>query len=470
MRRLSNNQDGNRAETLEKAFIQKNIGVFKEVLDKNSKGGIDPPEIKYDDLHKRMKYESTPYIKHRNIHVGWLKLLLTEIQFLTKYSSTINDPAICVYAGSAPATKIPRLNQLFPGTKFILIDPNEHVLMTPQTHFDRKDSETIYIMASQESNNEIGNLRPDRMINLVVNGQIKQVKKISPEVIANNNIVASSPSLIKQNLLVALNGGKNIIYEGYMTFNLAKIIREVYDEYNHSSLHMQRGSINNKLYFISDIRLNTSEYNQTDDSPTDYDIFANTAQMFLYMTALKPYASMLKFRTPFGEQFRNIINIPEIYVNDIDLAKSMGYDVMKSFGKKQFECPKGEIYLQAFAGDSSTETRLYVETANLSNAEYNIPMMTLDITEFEEKLFYYNRTHRSIGYHPITKPYHDHVVGIDACGDCAIAITIFKEYNEKYGVQWSPGTQLKECLRQMNRILLGKNTLHGKIFEPIVKL
>ena len=54
------------------------------------------------------------------VHWGQRKLLLSEIEFLTKYSVS---GAIVVYAGAAPGTHIQYLMELFPKLEFVLVDP-----------------------------------------------------------------------------------------------------------------------------------------------------------------------------------------------------------------------------------------------------------------------------------------------------------------------------------------------------------
>eukprot|EP01028_Stygiella_incarcerata_P000864 TRINITY_DN1136_c0_g1_i1.p2 TRINITY_DN1136_c0_g1~~TRINITY_DN1136_c0_g1_i1.p2 ORF type:complete len:413 (-),score=120.13 TRINITY_DN1136_c0_g1_i1:1478-2629(-) len=57
-------------------------------------------------------------------HWGQRKLLLSEIEFLTRYSSR-GEPRLVVYAGAAPGTHIDLLHcVLFPELRFILVDPS----------------------------------------------------------------------------------------------------------------------------------------------------------------------------------------------------------------------------------------------------------------------------------------------------------------------------------------------------------
>lgn len=55
-------------------------------------------------------------------HLGQRKLLLSEIEFLSRFAEN-ND--VVVYAGAAPGTHQDLLSEMFPFVKFILYDPNE---------------------------------------------------------------------------------------------------------------------------------------------------------------------------------------------------------------------------------------------------------------------------------------------------------------------------------------------------------
>lgn len=75
----------------------------------------DHPSLPYRRRHGEVK---------STVHWGQRKLMLSEIEFLTKYTSK-SAVYVCVYAGAAPGTHISFLSQLFPHVKFILIDPSE---------------------------------------------------------------------------------------------------------------------------------------------------------------------------------------------------------------------------------------------------------------------------------------------------------------------------------------------------------
>ena len=79
-------------------------------------------------LLERNLTSSTPQLLYRRrrgeikslIHWGQRKLLISEIEFLNKYSK---KGFLCLYVGAAPGIHISYLSQLFPTISFVLIDP-----------------------------------------------------------------------------------------------------------------------------------------------------------------------------------------------------------------------------------------------------------------------------------------------------------------------------------------------------------
>ncbi len=71
--------------------------------------------IKYNDIHDRECRKLT-----KGLHLGQLKLLISEIMFLTK---TASDGNKVVYVGAAGGYHIPKLLELFPNLTYDLWDP-----------------------------------------------------------------------------------------------------------------------------------------------------------------------------------------------------------------------------------------------------------------------------------------------------------------------------------------------------------
>ena len=166
--------------------------------------------------------------------------------------------------------------------------------------------------------------------------------------------------------------------------------RDFYEELNETpnvSLHQQyfedktaeEWSDKNVL-FISDIRTGSIESHGDGG-----DVEINMEQQQKWTEIIKPKYAMLKFRLPWSP------------------------------GKTIYLA--GDIYLQPWAGPSSTETRLI--TNGKDYKEY-------DHTEYEEKIQYYQAHNRSA--------YHIHNItsdGVDHCHDCWSEIQIIKNYLAK---------------------------------------
>ena len=85
-----------------------------------------------------------------------LKLFITELQFLTSVLNSATEKAMIIYCGSAPSNKLAFFENLFPNIRWILIDPNEHKLMYPdsKTQYDEPFCKSVvYAKASQGQEN-----------------------------------------------------------------------------------------------------------------------------------------------------------------------------------------------------------------------------------------------------------------------------------------------------------------------------
>lgn len=80
---------------------------------------------RYGDLDKRIEYKEgkKKIRKHFRFHLGQLKLLMSEIMFLTKVSSPGD---LVVYAGAAAGYHIMKLAMMFPELHFELWDPRRY--------------------------------------------------------------------------------------------------------------------------------------------------------------------------------------------------------------------------------------------------------------------------------------------------------------------------------------------------------
>ena len=106
-------------------------------VDLNANSGY---ESKEDIPFARTLRDDSPRLKYRRrqnevktvLHWGQRKLLLSEIEFLTKYGQLSN---IVVYAGAAPGTHLNILAELFKDKKFVCVDPAPFNIR-PTSQFD----------------------------------------------------------------------------------------------------------------------------------------------------------------------------------------------------------------------------------------------------------------------------------------------------------------------------------------------
>lgn len=95
------------------------IGNSKQFKKYESKLGLEFV-TKYNESKERIPYRDAKGENQSAIQWGQRKLLLSEIEFLTKYGHLSN---VIVYAGAAPGTHIPLLCMMFPSHTFHLYDP-----------------------------------------------------------------------------------------------------------------------------------------------------------------------------------------------------------------------------------------------------------------------------------------------------------------------------------------------------------
>jgi hypothetical protein len=385
--------------------------------------------IEVSDIKHREKYMNSKNIMKTTLHNGQLKLLLTEIQFLTYILSSCYDKAYVIYAGSAPSNKLGILRIMFPNIKFILVDPNEHRIMFPSFSnkvTDQYDEEYIkqllYFKFAKGNRFEIRN----RKINVYGKGIIDRDNNETGTDIPDDicNIIKESDSNV-------------FIIEDYMNNPLSEILAGLKDR---------------PLYFISDIR--TTEEGEF---PSNGNVHWNNVMQYSWLKRINPIKYMLKFHAPF-------IGDPIIYETHMkSYLDEFPVDITKKFKLGKYTYLKNEkLFIQAFAPQSSTEIRLIGSSLELFD---------YDITELEEKMFFYNTIQRPIGVHHSCDPYLDMELGIDNCADCALMCHIIKKYYDKYYGNSNRVNILglvKSIMNCIDRTLVAHYIIHG--FYSLPKL
>lgn len=414
------------------SFIDANkkliMSVLKDVQTIVNVGGI--PE--------NLKYCRSGTLLKQSIHIGQLKLFLSEIQFLTDSLETCTEPAVVIYAGSAPSNKIPYIQKLFPNVKFVLIDPNEHFFMNSATsnQYDRSDVEKyVYYAVSTNTKCPGYTARVSASVEPYINTYLEGVM-----------LRKDADLRIPDNLGERIDSSRVMchVIEQYMTDDIAEKLAPLCKKH--------------KTLFMSDIRgqLNSTGY------PTDYDIIWNSAMMYNWISIMNPTRYMLKFRCPY--EFGN--KGAALYTSEYNKHKNTHADIKKcginflddiKRGKFVYLKPES-VWLQAFAPISSTEVRLVGSGLKLAE---------MDVKDYEDKIFYFNNIHRQYGYHSDHEDMLNYFTGIDRCGDCGLMCRIVKDYCAKPGaVIRDPGAIITELLTSINRSLVSKGA-HGLYFNRL---
>jgi hypothetical protein len=354
--------------------------------------------VKYEDINGRLKYvdHKPPY--STTTHNGQIKLLMTEIQFLTQFIS--DKKTIILYTGSAANNKLSILTSLFKNTYFVLFDPNEHFIQYKDgnQYTGNNIDETMYFISSSVNNHSYGAetrrsyiADEECYINMYGSGRIKR----------GNKKIGKIPDNIVD--IICEFKYRHYIVEDLFTTEIAKLFANIREDVD--------------LLYISDIR--TAE----DGEPTTFDILWNSAQMYNWLKILKPRYFMLKFRCPFMFGDRKLQKEYETKRYARDDLTECEIDFIDNYKKGVYKFIKPIfINLQCFAPTFSAETRIIGNS--LECVEY-------DILEYEEKMFYYNN---------VVRPYrwceHNHInkkLGVDGCHDCALMGHIIDEYRKKFG-------------------------------------
>lgn len=410
---------------------QKSLEPFYNVLNHKTFRTID-------DIIVTQKYVKSPIMRHI-LHVGQLKLLLSEIQFLTDVVSD-DERILCVYAGSAPSNKMPLLSEMFPEVRFLLCDPNEHVLMGDY------EGKLLYFKKAPG-----GKFNPDKPLYTFpgAEGSFDIKKYIDVGERARYNV--DMDEMIQ--VINSQMGGelRFFIYEDLFSNELAKAVSK----------------FSGRLLFISDIRTNSGE-TDFESEPEDIDVLWNNAMQYnwlRYMSEGREINFMLKFRQLYMNE--ELGDVPKGMMDDFELAKTtiggiQGIDFLK-FPKGKMEYLDGEVRLQAYAGVASSECRLV--SSKMTRKLY-------DNHDYEDKMFNFNKFVRMFCFHANHK-YFDKDIGVDACSDCDLMIDILRNYFVKFNKLDKDSDEIvrlvknhiKRILTVIDRTLTGL-TLHGSFVRP----
>lgn len=394
---------------------------------------------------------SAPYrglgTNRRSIHVGQLKLFLSEVQFLRQYAPPSSNPVV-IYAGSAPGHTRQVLADLFPHIKaFVLIDPHEHYVMGRE-----RGRNCLY---ARVSSGKAQVPYADGIRFLSRSGEI-----VAPKHESLNEQGFSEMNELARAIVSAIAHSRARFY----------IIEDIFTD-ELASAFAQAFAQARPILFISDIRTRAED---EADSPNDFDIVTNNMMQHIWVYLLQPDACMLKFRTPFFSpddvdvpaklasapicaRYRDTFGIP---IEQVYARAGASADAGAPAGAEYHYLANVALNLQAFPGNSSTEVRLI---ATPSATDGYRRLIIYRPRAHEEALFYYNQM-RDHAFTPRwSRWFRGPVTGFDGCPDCDLAIRILDDRN----FAQAPIFILEKVLRICGRTLA--QGLHGYRYKPIAQ-
>jgi hypothetical protein len=175
-------------------------------------------------------------------------------------------------------------------------------------------------------------------------------------------------------------------------------------------IHAQQNAENRKILFISDIRV----------TPKDEQVYVDMINQARWGTSMGADFMLLKFRLPYNE--------PDTFkpINIVDLKLNKNFINNHDFIAKDTIYLKGDVFLQLYHPQYSTELRLFVEK---KNNKYELD--NYDYIEIENKIFNYNTETRLIadiqGYEFLNL-----IPGYNDSLECIMEYEIIKNYYEYF--------------------------------------
>lgn len=222
-------------------------------------------------------------------------------------------------------------------------------------------------------------------------------------------------------------GGKIKIYQKYFTDEIAQIFAGRDD-----------------VLFISDIRTASPSTMLSDEIELRVEE-DNKAQKRWY-EIVNAKKTMLKFRLPWLvpfelDKYGKYVTSPH---NSRDRNKKYKW---VTTGNEKFVYLKGDIYIQPWAPQTSTETRLVIGPV----PETGVELTTYDNTAYEEQMFYYNNNVRPTLFEHCVKG-----EGLDHCYDCATEVHILTNYFTRINGSGDYSDDVSKMSKAISRLLGGR--------------
>jgi hypothetical protein len=173
------------------------------------------------------------------------------------------------------------------------------------------------------------------------------------------------------------------------------------------------------------------------DFPTDLDVYWNTSMMFNWMKIMLPQLTMLKIRMPYGDDQNAHVDIPDFVKVDFKKSKPE-IDFEKNFRQNKFCFPKAKIFMQAWAGKTSSELRFHIAKKDIFN------IIKYNVSAIEGKMFYFNMIERFWATHP--NKFADKKISFCHCNDCALESKIWQDHIKQF-----PGKKVLDLVKLADR-------------------
>jgi len=427
--------------------------VNPSIQDKYQSFDNPDPIVTYDDIPGKLEYKE---YKHKPghpsadirwvCHNGQVKLFLTEIQHLTHCLDYKIQDAIVFYAGSAPSNKAWKIAEMFPNVKFVFIDPNEALIYIKYFHdYHYKyagDEKIVYMSSCKDSRYKL-----DKETTGSENGKIKRTINHYKLGVVDIETYEGEITYDEESMIdfIATTNYRIYIFNDYMTYDLAKSFNKLIKRPEFESI---------KVLFWSDIRTNFANQNvknidpsNPDFFPHDIDIIANNAMIYNWVKHMNK---------DYDGDFYGMIKFRNIYLNDpvewdefkehLEESKKFNTDFKHEIeNNKSLPMFDGTIYLQAYHGLRSTETRLWFNHNGI-----NSKLKMYELIDYEQKMYFYNMIERFC--QKFKNKYSNKTYGFDHCGDCALAGHILGEYKDKMDNNFD----VLMCMKYLGR-LTGRN-------------
>jgi len=384
----------------------------------------------FNQLPTHLEYAQMPKLFRKNCHIGQRKLLMNEIQFLSAFTGIEQKDELVMYIGSAPCEHLTYIRTIFPGKKYLLIDPNfflfdaDAILL--YQNMDVVSQGAMKILSSYATNKQkphqrqsAQNLKAIKTLDLGrYDGPKEQRLDITKPMEKNAEVKRLHEywhSNYRTVIDAVLESESDIfIIQDYCTIALTKQIAEA----------LQKKSC--KLYFISDIRTNLFDKH----GPNDIDIAYNDYLQMACLDILKPEYSMLKFRPPWYAGDRSL----DTYLGDLNhytyitevfdyMSTVFNLNVVEMMKKKSYmHYANTTILLQPWAPQSSSEARLVISKETILAKR----LQDYDPVLWDNAFFFANRF-RTYGFTSLG----DDDPLYDAGYDSAIEIAILAYYQSQ---------------------------------------